>query len=189
MKRTSNYLVTASILAIMLGSSGCTDSNNQDLKKFIENAEKNAISSPIEKLPRLKNYTPYQYTSKNLRTPFSLANTADIEDISLQTGIEIPDLNRTKGELENYPLSSLKLVGVIEQNGRYWGLVLSGDHRVVHVVKVDDYIGIDHGKIIKINKDEMVVREIKKSLSGTWIEKEATLKISTDDEINEISNQ
>lgn len=94
-----------------------------------------------------------------------------------------------KGELEGYPLSSLRLVGVVEQNDQYWAMVLSGDHRIVHVVTVGDYIGSDHGKIIKISKDRMVVREIKKTLSGTWVEKEATLKITTDDEINEISNQ
>ena len=167
---------------LLLFLAACSNDNKNDLKQFVMNAEKNAKKAAIKPLPEIMKYKPYLYEPNQKRNPFSLANLVPVESISTQEDINLPDPNRVKGPLEKYPLSQLKLVGVVNQEGHYWGLILSGDQRIVHVVKPGEYIGSDYGKIVKITKNKLVVREIKRNLTGVWIEKEQTMKITVDDE-------
>lgn len=185
---SSLFKYLASIICVMLLVTACSKNNDNDLKKFVINAEQNAKKRPLAALPKLIAYKPYSYERNSKRNPFTPARLAAVQGLIAQQNITLPDPNRKKGPLEKYSISTLKLVGVIKQQNNYWALILNGDHRTVYVVKTGDYVGMNHGEIIKITSKNVVVKEIQQTIEGMWVEKNVELKLTADDQDNEISS-
>ena len=80
-----------------------------------------------------------------------------------------------KEELEAYALDTLRMVGTLEQEDVTWGLVQTNDG-TIHRVKKGNYMGQNHGQIIRVSDNEIELTELVPAGRG-YIEREAALSM------------
>ena len=136
----------------------------------------------IEPLPEIKPYESYAYESgqENAKDPFLSLFAKPQDEAAVGSGLtaemerEIKDRNRE--ELEQFELDSLKMVGTLEDSEDYWGIILDPD-KVIHRIKVGNYIGLNVGKVTNIFENRIELREIVQNSQGRWEEREAALAL------------
>jgi type IV pilus assembly protein PilP len=173
MTRARAALLLAS--AALLG--GCSfGGDHADLRAFMDEVRARPPGQ-IEPLPPLVQVPPFAYQAGNLRSPFEPP--VVIKPIAgRENGVQVkPDLNRARQFLEEYPVTTLTMVGTLAQNNRTYGLVQDangGVHRVQH----GDYMGTDHGRIQKIQDTAIELIEIVPDGTGTgWVERARTVSL------------
>jgi type IV pilus assembly protein PilP len=151
--------------------SGCFH-DMSDLTTYIQQV-KSKKSTHIPPIPQMKPYQAFAYVADNRRDPFlpSAPNRA-----SANTALR-PDMNRNKEPLEEFPLDSLQMSGVIDFGGKVYALVKAPDG-VVHRVSVGDHMGQNYGTITKITPTEIDMTEIIPDGFGGWVERPATLALA-----------
>lgn len=161
-------------LAVALG--GCAGDLN-DLQQFVQ-ATKQKHSGSVEPLPQFEPYQNFEYEPANLRDPF--ASTPDLgpsepSAVATNTGSGLaPDQTRRREPLEFFPLDTLSMVGVLEQNQVTWGLIQAGDG-TIHRVLEGNYAGENFGQITRITEERINILEIVPDGLGAWVEREASL--------------
>ncbi len=145
--------------------------NNQadlsDLKAYITEIKIHA-SGQIEDLPPRQFYQAFGYPENN-KDPF---DSTAIQSKKIK--VEVPRVKgivinsqRKREFLESFSLESLKMLGTIQYQQRQWGLLKSTDNQV-HRVKVGDYVGSNHGKIIKITTEYIQLLELIPNDTGAY---------------------
>ncbi|MDQ7089550.1 MAG: pilus assembly protein PilP [Methylococcales bacterium] len=162
--------------------SACSDNDVSDLDTFIEEVEARP-SEGIEPLEAIAENDFFYFELDDSRDPFLIIKDKEeeVEDVNLSkpvsNGIK-PDFTRIKEDLESFPLDALNMVGTVKK-GMLWGLIRSEEG--VQRVKIGNYIGQNHGKIINISATEIKLEEIIKdeeSETDAWIKKEAILPLN-----------
>ena len=157
---------------------GCVKDDLSDLQAFVA-AEKAKPKVPIEQLPEIKVVEPFIFNPDGLRDPF-MPLEQGIETVGpageASSGIK-PDLTRPKEELESFALDSLRMVGTVNAKTGLWGLIKAGDS-TVYRVKVGNYMGKNHGKIIRIVGDKIELMELISDKPGSWHEQPASLALA-----------
>ena len=170
------------VLMLML-----TDCANYDISD-LESYRDDVLARPggrIEPLPEVKPYDPYTYQSaKEGRVdPFHLFYqqrapvTEEVVDTGLTPEMENEIRNRNREELEEYELDSLRMVGTMQDQAEHWGIIVDPDG-IVHRVSVGNYMGRNIGKITNIYEDRIELREIIRTVSGRWEEREAAIALT-----------
>lgn len=158
---------------------GCANDDKSDLIHYIEQV-KARPKTQIEPLPEIRVIEPFIFNPIGLRDPFKpidKAPAADIVDVGTGNGIR-PDPARRREELEAYPLDSLRMAGTVAKEGELWGLIKAGDG-TIHRVREGNYLGKNHGKIIRIIEDKIELMEIlPDNKPGTWREQQTSLALS-----------
>ena len=126
-----------------------------------------------EIIPKAKTYTFFSYADDKLRDPFQAAMISPQQTGDKHSNIS-PDKKRKKEPLEDYPLDTLRMVGVITVNHKQWAMVQASDGQVFRVT-VGNYLGQNHGRITKINPDSIQLLEIISDGLGGWTEHETSL--------------
>jgi type IV pilus assembly protein PilP len=165
-------LVAVSALAL----AGCADTSMKDLKSFVEEV-KARPAGPIKPVPEFKPVETYTYQAGGRRSPF-VAQQADEESAQPVAGTGVrPDPNRRREELEQFPLDTLRMVGVLEQGKETWGLVQSKE-ATIYRVQPGNYVGQNHGKISRITEEQIELTELIPDGIGGFIERNATLALA-----------
>ncbi len=173
--RLSSMRVTLALLStVLLGA--CAEPGMQDLHQYIEQVKARS-AGPIESLPEVKSVETFIYLEGDRRDPFTLSGQDDEDDAPAISGGISPDYNRRKEELERYPLTSLKMVGLLEQNEEFWGLVVADDG-TIHRVHSGNYLGQDHGQILRVTESRIELVEIVADGLGNYRERSAFLALS-----------
>ena len=125
-------------------------------------------------------YVIHTYSSAEAVDPFqpffvAPPEPAEDESQTADNGIQ-PDRNRNREELEAHPLDALRMMGTLEQEGETWGIVRAPD-AVIHRVKVGNYLGKNHGKIVDISEETIALTEIVPDGQGGWVERDASLAL------------
>lgn len=131
---------------------------------------------PIEPLPPIGSFL---FNPEGLRDPFSPVDKSidnSTEQQVATNGIQ-PDFNRHKEELESYSLDTLRMVGTVEMTSMLWGLVKANDG-TIHRVTVGNYLGRNHGRILRILQDKVELMEIVPDQPGTWREHQTSIALS-----------
>ena len=139
----------------------------------------------IEPLPEVKPYEPYTYqsASEGRVDPFHLFYqqrapvTEEVVDTGLTPEMENEIRNRNREELEEYELDSLRMVGTMQDTAEHWGIIVDPDG-IVHRVSVGNYMGRNIGKITNVYEDRIELREIIRTVSGRWEEREAAIALT-----------
>jgi type IV pilus assembly protein PilP len=161
------------ILAVLL--SACTE-NIDDLEKHIAEV-KARPADPIEPIPPVKTYTPYEYEGLTGRDPFRQSLSEGSDDVRSTKGTgPRPDFDRPKQYLERYELDTLSMVGTFSKEGSEWAL-LRDPEGVIHRVPVGDYIGKNHGKVVEITNAQIGLSELISDGTGGWIVREASIAL------------
>jgi len=167
MKPCIKYAVVALAL---LAVTGCTRSTN-DLENWIAEV-KARPAPPMEGIPVMQQFETFEYAAQDLRDPFS-------PPIAQRDGVgdgPRPDPDRRREELEAFPLDSLKMSGTLGGTQEQRGLVMTPD-RVVHRVRVGNYLGQNEGRITAISEDRIDVVELVSDGAGGWLERRASIAL------------
>ena len=112
------------------------------------------LKGKIEKLPPVKVYEPTQFTANS--DPFSRVGKVSTLDIFKNK--YAPDFNRPKEELEQFDLSTLRMVGSVNKDNITYAIIRD-NNKNSYYVKKGNYMGLNYGKIITLNEGEIILEE------------------------------
>lgn len=145
------------------------------LKKARENTRPIKVKS-IEPMPPVGSFL---FDPEGLRDPFSPTESS-VDNMTDQviaiSGVQ-PDFNRHKEELEGYSLDTLRMVGTVKMTDILWGLIKASDG-TIHRVKEGNYLGKNHGRILRILQDKLEIMEIVPDQPGMWREHQVAIALS-----------
>jgi len=172
--------VTSKVLWLMLATAGLSacDSGQEDLQRWM--VEQRAQVKPsVPPIAEPKKFTPQAYTEGSSFEPFNILKlTQALRRESNQPSTSeliAPELARRKESLEAFPLDSMAMVGSMNRNGQPVALVRVD--KLLYKVRVGEYLGLNYGRITRINETEVALREIVQDAAGEWIERVATLQL------------
>ncbi|WP_242110480.1 pilus assembly protein PilP [Luteimonas aquatica] len=162
-------------LAAVLTLAGCgrsitsTPGDAPNLEEWV--AEIRAKPAPpLDPLPVMQQFETFEYAAQALRDPFSDAFT----DEDSGSGPR-PDSHRRKQPLEQFPLDTLDMVGIIQAGGIV-ALVQAPD-KVVYRVQPGMYIGQNDGRVTSVSKDRIDLVELVPDGAGGWLERPASVAL------------
>ncbi|MEJ2061546.1 MAG: pilus assembly protein PilP [Gammaproteobacteria bacterium] len=152
---------------------GCGN-NMSDLQQWVAKvkAEKHA---KIEPIPEIKPQVTFKYP-QHTRDPFDSSVLLSNKQAKSDSSIKI-DKNRTPEYLESFPLSTLKMVGTIQEKGLLWALIQTPDGTIQRVT-TGNYMGEHDGKILRISSNAIYLREIVPDGFGGFKERQTKVAIS-----------
>ena len=173
-RNTRRFGWLAALAALALA--GCAG-DMADLESFVRDT-KQTVKGSVAPLPQFEPYKNFVYDQADLRDPFLAQQDLQIEsdepDLVAQPNGLSPDRTRRKEPLEAFPLDTLKMVGILEQDQNIWGLVRAPDG-TIHRVLAGNHIGQNYGEITRINEERISIYEIVPDGLGGWLEREASL--------------
>ncbi|WP_058483009.1 pilus assembly protein PilP [Legionella spiritensis] len=153
-----------------LALASCSSSADSELSRYI-NKIKSRKARPIEPLPSFKPLPKFAYPDIDTRrSPFKP------KEIKASEDKYAPNTNRSKQPLENYPLDSLKFVGILKQGPTIWALVSEPGGEIARV-KPGDYMGQNYGKVISITNQLLKLEETVQ-IAGKWKKRITTININ-----------
>lgn len=157
----------------------CSGTEQQELNAWMQQ-ERNSIKPEVKSLPEPSKFVPHAYQGESFVEPFSNERLVSI----LRSGQSIPadksaliepELNRRKQPLESFPLDSMSMVGMLNRKGQLVGLVKVDS--LLYQVSPGSYLGQNYGRIVQIDENQIVLREIVQDAAGEWIERPAVLQL------------
>lgn len=161
-------------LLVTLGSGllGCSDSSFSDLQVYMDEVRAQPRGR-IEPMPKEIVYEPFTYRASSLRSPFQPPVKLDMARKERgRTDIK-PDETRVKEFLEGFNIESFVMVGTLGNKGGNFALIRGGDG--VHRVRVGDYLGRNHGRVVAVKPDVVEVIELVPDGDGGWLERPRSL--------------
>ena len=168
----SSLLRIATLAAATMGLAACS-ANMDELDAYI-NTVKAKEGSPIEPLPEIKPYNGFEYEAEELRSPFQ-PDTAQV--VTGAAGGVTIDEDRIREYLEGFPLDTLNMVGTLEQEGVYYGLVQDSEG-LIHRVIPGNFLGQNYGRITDITESEIALVEVISDGIGGYIERDAAVSLN-----------
>jgi type IV pilus assembly protein PilP len=141
-------------------------------------------SRPIKSLPDFEAYAAFVYEGTMLRNPFiaSVQYLPDSDEQDLPVKIDLgntqpPSAERVKSYLESYAIKSFTMVGNIANSAAGdWALIVDQKGEI-HRVAVGDYLGLDHGKVVKVDAEEIKLIETISNGRGGWITRPRNIEL------------
>ena len=130
----------------------------------------------IEPIPVFKPYESFTYSAQSLRAPFDKPLPVGEQVVKADANVK-PDLLRAREFLERFNFEQLSMVGTLSQDNSMWALVNDGEGGV-HRVRVGNYLGKDHGRIVETTETSIAVEEIVPNGTGGWIQRPRTIKLA-----------
>lgn len=182
--------ITAIVTSLFL-LTGCDvlfSGSATELEPYVEEVLRRP-GKAIEPIPEFRQTQVYLYQSSiaQAKDPFVLffrEEKVDSKDagtqLTEQQRQELDPKVRPPEELEQYELDSLRMVGSLDFQGTLWGLILDPD-RIIHKVKIGNYMGANYGKILRITERTIELRELVQDSGGNWGERTASLSMVEDE--------
>ena len=146
---------------------GCSKADFSDLDAFMEE-KRSRPGGIIAPIPTFKAYEAFAYSATTLRSPFDRPiEVREIAQLQAVSAIK-PDENRAKEFLEQFTFDSLQMVGTLERDETNWTLIKDPDGGV-HRVRVGNFLGRHHGKIVDMTDTDVGVVEIVSDGTAGWL--------------------
>lgn len=156
---------------------GCGAGEHEDLRDWMNEASKD-LRGNVPPLPTVKPYEPVAYDAAGMLDPFNPARGK--AGGGEPKGGAGPDLNRPREPLEEFPLETMALVGIMRNKTKLVAQVLVNGKS--YEVRVGDHIGQSFGKVVSIDttKDEekLVLKELVQEADGGWVERDSALHLT-----------
>lgn len=164
------------VLGLSLGLlSGCGVSNDfDDLRRYMDEVRAKPKGT-IEPLPAFVPYEAFTYSAASLRHPFQPPMKIDLAQRQKGSKDIQPDETRVKQFLEGFNIENFIMVGTLTNDAGKYALIRGGEG--VHRVKVGDYLGRNHGRIVEVGEAEVNVLEIVPDGEGGWLERPRSLTL------------
>lgn len=166
-------------IAVLSFLVGCSGSEQQELSAWMQ-SERNSIRPDVKPIPEPSKFLPHSYAGERFLEPFSNEKLVSIlksgQSLSAEKSALIePELNRRKQPLEAFPLDAMSMVGILNRKGQLVALVRVDS--LLYQVMAGGYLGQNYGRIVKIDENQIVLREIVQDATGEWIERPAALQL------------
>ena len=175
MMMTPRALSLMSLVVVFLA--GCGGEAHQELRSWMREQEQ-GMRGKVDPLPKVLPYEPLAYESAGVIDPFSPLKAKISGD---RQGANLPDMNRPREALEEFPLETLKLVGIFQDKTRLIAQLVANGRG--YQAKVGSYVGQSFGRIVRIvttkNEERIVVKELVKDADDQWVERESELLLDT----------
>jgi len=133
------------------------------------------LKGQVKPLPEIKPSIVVGYETAALINPFSQTKIEPERKKGGSGGGIGPDLDRRKEPLEQFPLDSLAMVGVLQQGKVTYALVKAD--ATLHRVRAGNYMGQNFGVITSVADDGITLKEIVQDADGEWVERTSTLQL------------
>lgn len=153
---------------------GCATGEYNDINQWMKDQEKNLIGK-IDPLPPAKTFNPVAFSA--VEDPFVRKPTLSMNQ--LYNNKYAPDPDRRKEPLESYQLPTLKMVGTLYKDKKFYAIIRASDN-VIHYVTLGNYLGSSYGKIIKLDESQIVLDERIQD-SDEWKQKQTTIYLDDGD--------
>jgi type IV pilus assembly protein PilP len=169
------YLGAAGLMLMLVA--GCSSSSEDELRQWM--TEQRSQARPkVAPLVEPKKFSPQAYTQEGAVDPFSLVKLTqalrrDSTQSVANTTLVAPEMARRKEALEAFPLDAMAMVGSLQKDGKPVALVRIDN--LLYQVRVGHYLGLNFGRVTKIDETEVSLREIVQDATGDWIERTASL--------------
>ncbi len=169
----------ASSLALLLVA--CAEMSTSDLDQFL-NEVKSRRPAQIEPLPEIKTFETFYYAAQDLRDPFTQAvsEIAEQQVAAAAGGGLAPDATRRREPLESFSLQELRMVAMMTLEERTWAAVVAPDG-TVHRLQVGNYLGRNHGQVLRITETSVEMTEIVPDGKGGWQERDNVLAMALEE--------
>ena len=163
------------LLLATLVLAGCSVDKFTDLDEFM--AEKRSRpGGVIAPIPAFKAYKAFTYSATTLRSPFDRpVEIREIRQLQAVSTVQ-PDEDRPKEFLEQFTFDSLAMVGSLSKGGTDWTLIADPEGGV-HRVKLGNYLGRNHGRIVEMTQSYVGVIEIVSDGGEGWLERPRSIKL------------
>jgi type IV pilus assembly protein PilP len=167
-------LFRPALLISILLLSGCGEGDFSDLQGYMDEVRARPKGA-IEPLPTFQPYESFTYSAAALRSPFQPPVKLDMAERKKGSKDVKPDEARTKQFLEGFNIESFVMVGTLANDSGAFALVSGAGG--VHRVRVGDYLGRNHGRILAIDESKVDVIEIVPDGEGGWLERPRSLSL------------
>ena len=154
--------------------SGCSGNDFIDLQVFMEATRARPVVQS-EALPEVRPYEEFTYSASSLRSPFLPPIRIDLAQRERGSQDITPDEDRARQFLEGFNIEAFEMVGVLSNQQGMQALVRGAGS--VHRVKLGDYLGRNHGRVMSIEEGRLDVVEIVPEGEGGWLERPRTLSL------------
>jgi len=163
------------IVASVTIASGC-QRGTRDLEQWVNNTLQTPAGE-IEPIPPIAPTEVVTYEAYDLRDPFQQRLATPDEESEQTAGSDggvRPDPDRRREFLESFPPDTLDMVGTIELDGVNYALIRDND-RVVHRVSEGNYLGTNHGRVIRVQPNRVELVELFEDARGGWTERRSQI--------------
>lgn len=166
-------LIVGSLL--LFGLAACDSASDfADLQAYMSEVRAKP-KGVIEPLPTFQPYEAFTYSAAAMRSPFQPPVRVDLQKRPKGSAEIKPDESRPKQFLEGFNIEVFQMVGLLANEGGRFALVSGAGG--VHRIRVGDYLGRNHGRIVSIDDDHIEVVEIVPDGDGGWLERPRTLTL------------
>lgn len=176
MKNTLNIFCIISAYILL---PACSANETQGIAKFIADTKKNTHTQ-IAPTPEIRQILSIKYIPAKLASPFANQSSSEImnaKDNLVGKEQTRPDSDRKREFLESSSLSALKMLGTLSKNNHSWALILD-DTNKIHIVGINDYLGENSGKVVKITGEKTILQEVVRNVHGDWITREVNIYLT-----------
>ncbi|MDV6254117.1 pilus assembly protein PilP [Vibrio sp. EA2] len=166
-----------SLLAALLGALlvGC-QASDESLTDYIRDVETQA-KRDVEKLKPADQYVAVIYKPQVLRAPFELPQEATIATQPIvRKDCWQPPARTRSSKLEKFPLSQLRLKGVMGMGNTVSGLV-QAPNGTVYKVAPGQYLGRNNGKVTQVTHSYLLIDETLPDGLGCWQKRKVKLAL------------
>lgn len=174
--------VLALQLLMTICLAACGFSTTEELNVWLANQRRSnrAPSKPLD-APRVFEAEPYLMAGEV--DPFAMSRI--VGDAGLPTSVVTPvksvsaydlEIAGERRDLEKVPLDAVEYKGTLSQDGVPVALV--SVQKRLHQVNLGDYVGPNRGKVMQINAQEILLRELEQDAAGRWTPKTTVLAVS-----------
>jgi type IV pilus assembly protein PilP len=168
---------------LLLSLSGCSRHDDlASLHAFVDQAP--TLHPKIQPLPAIPHYSASPYDNPSQRDPFaSFSQIALWQQAANASHDPLPVTKGPLQPLQKYALGSITLSGIMQADGRYWGVFLTPEGKVYRA-GVGDPIGDKSGKIIAIDaeKHSVTVMQYVPNAFGGYVKQNTTMQFHTNDQ-------
>jgi type IV pilus assembly protein PilP len=163
------------VALLCTGLVACGAEDHEDLRGWMEQSAQ-GLKGQVKPLPEIKPSIIVAYETATLTDPFSQEKIEPERKKGGNGGGVGPDLDRRKEPLEQFPLDSLAMVGVLQQGKVTYALVKAD--AALHRVRAGNYMGQNFGVITAVSDDGITLKEIVQDADGEWVERTSTLQLA-----------
>jgi len=159
---------------------GC-DSGQADLQSWMDDTRRNTPTR-IDKVDEPKRFEPFRYQADQGTDPFAMtrframANAAASAGSAPTTAPALrPSDKRIREPLEAFPLDLFRMVGSLRRGREHIGLLRAENQ--LHQIRVGQYIGQNHGRVMQISDERILIRETVEDAAGEWTQRDTEMRL------------